>query len=94
MAANKIIFVSQEISPYLTNTLNGAWGKSLPQSIQSRKYEVRVFMPDYGDINERRNQLHEVIRLSGINISIGDTDHFLGRLPPRRFVRNRPIPGF
>ena len=75
MAANKIIFVSQEISPYLTNTLNGAWGKSLPQSIQSRKYEVRVFMPDYGDINERRNQLHEVIRLSGINISIGDTDH-------------------
>ncbi len=75
MAANKIIFVSQEISPYLAHTLNGAWGKTLPQSIQSRKYEVRVFMPDYGDINERRNQLHEVIRLSGINISIGDTDH-------------------
>lgn len=75
MAAHKIIFVSQEISPYLSATNNGLWGRSLPQSIQSRKYEVRTFMPDYGDINERRNQLHEVIRLSGMNIVIGDNDH-------------------
>lgn len=75
MAAHKIIFVSQEISPYLSVTDNAKWGRSLPQSIQSRKYEVRTFMPDYGDINERRNQLHEVIRLSGMNISIGDNDH-------------------
>lgn len=75
MAAHKIIFVSQEISPYLSVTDNGRWGRSLPQSIQSKKYEVRTFMPDYGDINERRNQLHEVIRLSGMNISIGDSDH-------------------
>lgn len=75
MAAHKIIFVSQEISPYLSVSDNGQWGRSLPQSIQSRKYEVRTFMPDYGDINERRNQLHEVIRLSGMNIVIGDNDH-------------------
>lgn len=75
MAAHKIIFVSQEISPYLSVTDNGRWGRSLPQSIQSRKYEVRTFMPDFGDINERRNQLHEVIRLSGMNIVIGDSDH-------------------
>lgn len=75
MAAHKIIFVSQEISPYLSGTKNALWGRSLPQSIQSRKYEVRTFMPDYGDINERRNQLHEVIRLSGMNITIGDNDH-------------------
>lgn len=75
MASHKIIFVSQEIHPYLSVSENGKWGKSLPQSIQSRKYEVRTFMPDYGDINERRNQLHEVIRLSGMNIVIGDTDH-------------------
>ncbi|MDE6007097.1 MAG: glycogen/starch synthase [Muribaculaceae bacterium] len=75
MAAHKIIFVSQEISPYLSATDNARWGRSLPQSIQQRKYEVRTFMPDYGDINERRNQLHEVIRLSGMNISIGDSDH-------------------
>ena len=75
MAAHKIIFVSQEISPYLSVTDNARWGRSLPQSIQSRKYEVRTFMPDFGDINERRNQLHEVIRLSGMNIVIGDNDH-------------------
>lgn len=75
MAAHKIIFVSQEIAPYLSGTENARLGRSLPQSIQSRKYEVRTFMPDYGDINERRNQLHEVIRLSGMNIPIGDNDH-------------------
>lgn len=75
MAAHKIIFVSQEISPYLPNTANAGWGRSLPQSIQRLKYEVRTFMPDYGEINERRNQLHEVIRLSGINITISDSDH-------------------
>lgn len=75
MAAHKIIFVSQEITPYLAGTENGRWGRSLPQSIQSHKYEVRTFMPDYGDINERRNQLHEVIRLSGMNIPITDNDH-------------------
>lgn len=75
MAAHKIIFVSQEISPYLSVSANAAWGRSLPQSIQQRKYEVRTFMPDFGDINERRNQLHEVIRLSGVNIPIADADH-------------------
>lgn len=75
MAAHKIIFVSQEISPYLSVTDNARWGRSLPQSIQSRKYEVRTFMPDFGGINERRNQLHEVIRLSGMNIVIDDNDH-------------------
>lgn len=75
MAAHKIIFVSQEIAPYLNATENARWGRSLPQSIQSKKYEVRNFMPDFGEINERRNQLHEVIRLSGMNIPIGDNDH-------------------
>lgn len=75
MAAHKIIFVSQEVSPYLSETQVASWGRSLPQSIQQRKYEVRTFMPDFGLINERRNQLHEVIRLSGMNIPIGDNDH-------------------
>ena len=75
MAAHRIIFVSQEISPYITATDNGKAGRELPQGMQQRKYEVRTFMPDYGDINERRNQLHEVIRLSGMSIVIGDNDH-------------------
>jgi starch synthase len=47
----------------------------LPEWFQSKGYETRTFMPKFGDINERRNQLHEVIRLSGINIIIADTDH-------------------
>jgi starch synthase len=50
-------------------------GREVPVKMQGRKYEVRTFMPDFGDINERRNQLHEVIRLSGINIVINDNDH-------------------
>lgn len=74
-AKHKIIFVSQEITPYLSATDNAKWGRTLPQAIQGRKYEVRTFMPNFGDVNERRNQLHEVIRLSGINISINDADH-------------------
>ena len=71
----KIIYVSQEIAPYLTATDNAKIGRSLPQAMQQKKYEVRTFMPDFGDINERRNQLHEVIRLSGIGITISDNDH-------------------
>ena len=50
-------------------------GRDVPQSIQGKEYEVRTFMPRYGSINERRNQLHEVIRLSGVNIVIDDADH-------------------
>ncbi len=75
MASKRIIFVSQEISPYLAATPNSKLGRELPQAMQERKYEVRTFMPDFGSVNERRNQLHEVIRLSGISIVIGDNDH-------------------
>ena len=52
-------------------------GRFLPQGIQERGKEIRAFMPRYGLVNERRNQLHEVIRLSGMNIIIDDTDHSL-----------------
>ncbi len=71
----KILFVSQEIAPYLpANPMSNLAGK-LPQAMQERGFEVRTFMPKYGCINERRNQLHEVIRLSGMNLIIDDTDH-------------------
>lgn len=50
-------------------------GRELPQAVQESGLEVRTFMPKYGFINERRNQLHEVIRLSGMNIAIDDADH-------------------
>ncbi|MGE5424210.1 MAG: glycogen/starch synthase, partial [Syntrophothermus sp.] len=53
----------------------GHIGRFLPQGIQEKGKEIRTFMPRYGNINERRNQLHEVIRLSGMNLIIDDTDH-------------------
>lgn len=75
MADKKILFVSQEISPYLQSGEPSDLGRLLPQSMPSKKFEVRTFMPKFGNINERRNQLHEVIRLSGLNIEINDNDH-------------------
>lgn len=73
--SKKILFISQEITPYLKATPLGQFCHTLPARVQEKGFEVRAFMPKYGCINERRNQLHEVIRLSGINIVIDDTDH-------------------
>lgn len=75
MADHKILFVSQSITPYLPADEISTLGKMLPQTMQSGGYEVRTFMPKFGAINERRNQLHEVIRLSGLNIEINENDH-------------------
>jgi starch synthase len=75
MAGTKVLYVSQEITPYLPETEMSVISRNLPQAIQERGREIRTFMPKYGCINERRNQLHEVIRLSGMNIIIDDTDH-------------------
>ncbi len=71
----KVLFVEQEIFPYLKETPMGIIGRYLPQGIQERGREIRTFMPHFGCINERRNQLHEVIRLSGMNLIIDDMDH-------------------
>lgn len=70
-----MLFISQEVAPYLPATPLSTLSNQLPRKAQDAGYEVRLFMPKYGNINERRNQLHEVIRLSGINIVIDDTDH-------------------
>lgn len=75
MKKAKVLFVSQEIMPYLDETPMGRVARYLPQGIQERGKEIRTFMPRFGCINERRNQLHEVIRLSGMNLIINDTDH-------------------
>lgn len=75
MASKRILFISQEISPYLPDSAASLLGRTLPQKSQEKGFEVRTFMPKFGCINERRNQLHEVIRLSGMNIIINDTDH-------------------
>lgn len=75
MTNKRILFISQEIAPYLPANPISSLGRSLPQDMQSRGFEVRTFMPKFGAVNERRNQLHEVIRLSGVNIVIEDEDH-------------------
>jgi len=75
MESKKVLFVSQEITPYLPETELSLISRTLPQAIQEPGKEIRTFMPKYGNINERRNQLHEVIRLSGMNLIIDDTDH-------------------
>ncbi len=71
----KVLFVTQEITPYLPESEMSIIGRYLPQGIQERGKEIRTFMPKFGTINERRNQLHEVIRLSGMNLIINDSDH-------------------
>lgn len=75
MEKPRVLFVSQEIIPYLPDSHMGTICRYLPQGTQERKKEIRTFMPRFGNINERRNQLHEVIRLSGMNLIIDDNDH-------------------
>lgn len=75
MSQPKMLFISQEVTPYLPETPLANLSNVLPRKAQDAGYEVRLFMPKYGNINERRNQLHEVIRLSGLNIVVDETDH-------------------
>lgn len=75
MKPKKILFITQEIIPYVSESQMAIAGREIPQAIQENGYEIRTFMPRWGHINERRNQLHEVIRLSGMNIIIDDSDH-------------------
>lgn len=75
MEKAKVLFIAQEIIPYLPESHMGTICRYLPQGTQERKKEIRTFMPRFGNINERRNQLHEVIRLSGMNLIIDDNDH-------------------
>jgi starch synthase len=75
MEKKKILFVSQEMYPFVQKTELSAMARRLPQAVQDNGREIRVFTPKFGTINERRHQLHEVIRLSGMNIVIDDKDH-------------------
>ena len=75
MNVKKVLFITQEIVPYVSESAMSSAGRYLPQASQESGREIRTFMPRWGGINERRNQLHEVIRLSGMNIIIDDTDH-------------------
>lgn len=88
MAKKKILFVEQELAPYLSTGEMSKLGHALPQNLHQHGYEPRICVPKFGSVNERRNQLHEVIRLSGMNITIDDADRPLivkvASLPPSR----------
>ena len=75
MAKKKILFINQEISPYVADNELSIMGRELPRAMQELGHEIRTFMPKWGTINERRGMLHEVQRLSGMNLIIDDTDH-------------------
>jgi starch synthase len=75
MTKKRVLFVSQEMNPYTTLTEISAIVKKLAPLTQSKDMEVRVLMPKFGSINERRHRLHEVVRLSGMNIIVDDDDY-------------------
>ena len=75
MSKPRVLYISQHLTPYLPETTMSHVSRMLPQGTHEKGKEIRVFMPRFGKINERRHQLHEVIRLSGMNLSINDTDH-------------------
>ena len=75
MSKTKILYISQEITPYMPENEMSTLGRFLPQRMMEKGMEIRTFMPRFGKINTRRHQLHEVIRLSGINLVVNDIDH-------------------
>lgn len=75
MEKRKVLFISQEMMPYMANENEiTKMSRLVPQGVQEQGFEIRTFMPRFGCINERRHQLHEVIRLSGMNIVVNESD--------------------
>ena len=70
----RILYVASEINPFLKTTEVADFVRRLPQAMQERGMEIRILVPRFGLINERKNRLHEVVRLSGINIAVGDEE--------------------
>jgi starch synthase len=75
MSKKKVLIVSQEMEPYTAASEIAQIARKLPQYIQEQGMEIRVLMPRFGSINERRHRLHEVVRLSGMNIIVDDEDY-------------------
>lgn len=74
MKDKRILYVSSEVIPYLPDTEISSMSFEAPRMVNDNGGQIRIFMPRYGNINERRHQLHEVIRLSGMNLVINDLD--------------------
>jgi len=75
MAKTKILFITHEMSPFLELSKISEITRQLPHAMQEKGFEIRILMPRFGNINERRNRLHEVIRLSGMNIVVDNNDN-------------------
>lgn len=75
MSKKKVLIVTQEMHPYTSLSEIANIARKLPQHIQENGMEIRVLMPRFGTINERRHRLHEVVRLSGMNIIVDDDDY-------------------
>ena len=75
MEKKRVLFISQEITPYLPENEMSSIGRNLPQGTMESGKDIRIFTPKYGCINERRHQLHEVIRLSGMNMILDNLDY-------------------
>jgi len=75
MDSTKVLVITHEMDPYVILSEHAKIARQLPEKLQEKEMEVRVFMPRFGKINERKHRLHEVIRLSGINISVGEDDY-------------------
>jgi starch synthase len=74
MSKIRILYVASEIDPFLQTSEVANFVRKLPQAMQEKGMEIRILVPRFGIINERKNRLHEVVRLSGINISVGDEE--------------------
>ena len=74
MEDKRILYVSSEVVPYLAENEVSLMSYDVPKMINDQGCQIRIFMPRYGNINERRHQLHEVIRLSGMNLVVNDLD--------------------
>lgn len=74
MSKLRILYVASEINPFLQTSEVADFVRRLPQGMQERGMEIRILVPRFGTINERKNRLHEVVRLSGINIAVGDEE--------------------
>lgn len=74
MSSLRVLYVASEINPFLETSKVADFVRKLPQAMQEKGLEIRILVPRFGIINERRNRLHEVVRLSGMNISIGDEE--------------------
>jgi starch synthase len=74
MSKLRILYVASEINPFLQTSEVADFVRKLPQAMQEKGMEIRILVPRFGIINERKNRLHEVVRLSGINIAVGDEE--------------------